>query len=119
MGLYNSVIKLIVGLVVGTLGIHVGALVILGESTLATAASTAVGGAVVWFLASHFFGWLPLLGLILTFIVWLGFINGQYPGGLETTAKIAGIAWAASIAADQLLKILGFRNPDAVGIPEA
>lgn len=119
MGLKNSIIKLITGLVVGTLGIHGGALFVLGESTLQTAATTAVGGAVVWFLASHFFGWVPLLGIVLTFIVWLGFINGQYPGDLRTAAKIAGIAWAASITADQLLKTFGIRNPDAVGIPEA
>lgn len=119
MGLTDSLIKFATGLVVGTLGIHLGAILVLGQSSIQTAAFTAVGGAVVWFLASHFFGWVPLLGIVLTFIVWLAFVNGQYPGGLRDAAKIAGIAWVASIVADQVLKMMGIRNPDAVGVPEA
>ena len=119
MGLTDSLVTFVVGLVVGTLGIHLGAIVILGQSSIGTAAFTAAGGAVVWFLASHFFGWVPLLGIVLTFIVWLAFVNGQYPGGLTDAAKIAGIAWVASIVADYILKFMGIRRAHAVGVPEA
>ena len=119
MGLTDSLLKFATGLIVGTLGIHVGAILVLGQSGIETAAFTAVGGAAVWFLASHFFGWVPFLGIVLTFIVWLAFINGQYPGGLTEAAKIAGIAWVASVVADQILKVIGIRNPDTVGVPEA
>jgi hypothetical protein len=119
MGLTDSLVTFVVGLVVGTLGIHLGAIVILGQSSIGTAAFTAAGGAVVWFLASHFFGWVPLLGIVLTFIVWLAFVNGQYPGGLVDAAKIAGIAWVASIVADYILKFMGIRRAHAVGVPEA
>lgn len=119
MGLTDSLVTFAVGLVVGTLGIHVGALLVLGQSSITMAASTAVGGAVIWFVASHFFGWVPLLGIVLTFVTWLAFINGQYGGGLRTAAKIAGIAWAASITVDYLLKYVGIRKAHAVGVPEA
>lgn len=119
MGLTDSIVTFVVGLVVGTLGIHLGAIIILGQSTIQTAAFTAIGGAVVWFLASHFFGWVPLLGIVLTFIVWLGFVNGQYPGGLTDAAKIAGIAWVSSVMADYILKFIGIRKAHAIGVPEA
>lgn len=119
MGLTDSLITFTVGLVVGTIGIHLGALLVLGHSSIATAASTAVGGAIVWFLVSHFLGWIPFLGIVLTFVTWLAFINGQYSGGLRTAAKIAGIAWVASISVDYFLKYIGIKRPDAVGVPEA
>lgn len=119
MGLTDSLITGLVGLVVGTLGIHLGALLVLGQSSLVTAASTAVGGAIIWFLASHFFGWVPFLGIVLAFITWLAFINGQYGGGLTTAFKIAAVAWVSSIVVDYLLKYIGIRKAHAVGVPEA
>lgn len=119
MGLMNSAITFAVGLVIGTLGIYLGALLVLGESSLALAASTAVLGAVVWSLVAHFLGWIPFLGIVLTFIVWLGFINARYSGGLLTAGKIAAIAWTASITADYILKYLGLKRAHAVGVPEA
>lgn len=119
MGLTDSIITFAVGLVIGALGIHLGALLVLGESSLMLAASTAVLGAIVWSVAGHFFGWVPFLGIILTFIVWLGFINARYSGGLMTAAKIAAVAWTASIIADYLLKYLGLKKAHAVGVPEA
>ncbi len=119
VGLKDSILTFFVGLLIGTLGIHLGALLVLGHSSISTAASTAVTGAIVWFFASHFFGWIPFLGIVLTFITWLAFINGQYSGGLMTAAKIAGIAWIASVTADYMLKYFGFRKAHAVGVPEA
>lgn len=110
---------LAVGLVIGTLGIHVGALLVLGTSQIENAAVTAVLGSIVWFLASHFFGWVPFLGIVLTFITWLAVINGRYPGDLLVAAKIAAVAWVASVIVDYLMKYLGIRDAHAVGIPEA
>lgn len=119
MGLTDSLVTFAVGLVVGAVGIHIGALLVLGQSSFLTAASTALVGAIVWFLVSHFLGWVPLLGIVLTFITWLAFINGRYSGGMVTAAKIAGVAWVAAVAADFLLRRLGFRKAHAVGVPEA
>lgn len=119
MGLTDSIITFAVGLVVGALGIHLGALFVLGESSPMLAVSTALLGAVVWSVAGHFFGWVPFLGIILTFIVWLGFINARYSGGLVNAGKIAAVAWTASIIADYLLKYLGLKKAHAVGVPEA
>ena len=78
MGLTDSLVTFVVGLVGVTLGIHIGAIVILGQSTIGPAAFTAAGDAVVWFLASHFFGWVHLLCIVLTFIVSLAFVIRQY-----------------------------------------
>ncbi|MFB6174458.1 MAG: hypothetical protein ABEJ87_00600 [Candidatus Nanohalobium sp.] len=119
MSLKDSLVTFAVGLVVGAIGIHVGALLVLGTSQFPHAATTAVLGAVVWFLASHFFGWVPFLGIVLTFITWLGVINGRYPGGMMTAAKIALVAWAASVTVDYFLKYIGIRRAHAVGVPEA
>lgn len=119
MGITDSLITFVVGLVVGAVGIYLGALLVLGQSSFLTAASTAFFGAMVWFLASHFLGWVPLLGIVLTFITWLAFINGRYSGGMVTAAKIAGVAWIASVTADFLLRKLGIRKAHAIGVPEA
>ena len=119
MGLRDSLFTFAIGLVVGAAGIHIGALLVLGESAVQLAFFTALGGAVVWTIARHFFGWVPLLGIVLTFIIWLGFVNGQYSGGLREAAKIAGIAWVLSIGADFILHLMGLKKVHAIGVPEA
>ncbi|MFB6115399.1 MAG: hypothetical protein ABEK04_03825 [Candidatus Nanohalobium sp.] len=119
MGLKDSVVTFLVGLVIGSAGIHTGALLVLGSSHIETAAVTALVGAVVWFLASHFFGWVPFFGIVLTFFTWLAVINSRYSGGWTTALKIAAVAWVASVVGDYIMRELGFRRSHAVGVPEA
>lgn len=119
MGLKDSLVTFTVGLIIGSVGIHVGALFVIGSSSIQTAVVTALLGSVVWFLASHFFGWVPLFGIVLTFFTWLALINARYTGGWTTALKIAGVAWAASVAGDYIMREFGFRRSHAVGVPEA
>lgn len=119
MGLKDSLVTFAVGLVIGTAGIHAGALFVIGSSTIQTAFVTALMGAAVWFLASHFLGWVPLFGIVLTFFTWLAVINARYSGGWTTALKIAGVAWVASVIGDYIMREFGFRRSHAIGVPEA
>ena len=65
----------VVSLLVGGLGIYVGASVIAGETSYERALVTAFIGAVVWAVTAFLFGRIPFLGSILVFVAYLGVIN--------------------------------------------
>jgi hypothetical protein len=103
----GSVVTFVISLLVGGLGIYVGARVMTGradfERAVWTALFTALGVAIV----SLVVGWIPLLGGILAtvlgFVVYLGIINWRYPGGWIDAAGIALIAWIAAVVVLTLL----------------
>ena len=108
----------IVSLLVGGFGIYVGARIIAGDRSYEHAVVTALIGAIVWAVAAFLFGWVPFLGPILVFLVYLGVINWQYPGGWGAALGIALIAWLTSLVALYVLSFFGI-TIDALGVAGA
>lgn len=119
MVLVDSLIVFAVGLAIGALGIHVGAIAVLGKSDYSGAVLTALVGALAWAFVSFFFGWIPFLGPALTYLAWLAAINARYEGGWITAAFIAFIAWITAVLILYLLASVGIGAFDAIGIPQA
>lgn len=115
----SSIITFLSSLLVGALGIHAGAIFILGSSSFTTAIIAAFVGALVWGIASFFSGWIPLLGTIITFVVWLGAINMLYGAGWVAALQIAVLAWIVSILVLWVLSAIGLTDTKALGVPGA
>jgi len=113
-----SLIVLLVNLIIGTLAIYAGArLVIDADTAVGRAAVTALLGALAWAIVSFFFGFIPLLGPLLTLVAWVGIINWQYPGGWGAAAGIGFVAWLVAVAALVVLNSLGLVGFEALGVP--
>ena len=117
MALIDSMIVFIVGLVIGGVGIHIGALVTVGRSDYGKALWTALIGAVIWTVVGFFFGFIPLLGPAITFLAWLAVIKSRYEGGWITALTIAGIAWISVLVILYMLATLGIGRFEAIGVP--
>ena len=115
----ESIIVFVVSLLIGALGIYVGARVIVDVDDYTYAIITALIGAIVWAVVSFFLGWIPLLGPILTFIAYLAVINWRYPGGWVQALLIALIAWIAVLVVQYVLAVLGITSFEAAGVPGA
>lgn len=113
----NSVISFLVSLLAGAASIYLGALVVFGVADFTTAILAALIGAVVWGIVSFFIGWIPLLGSIVTFIVWLGVINWFYPGGWWEAAQVAALAWLASTIIVYVIRAISDIDSTAKGVP--
>lgn len=114
----DSLVVFLVSLLIGALGIYVGARVIVGYEDYTYAIVTALVGAVVYAIVSFVvpFGW---LGLILALIAYLAIINWRYPGGWGEAIAITLVAWLAVVVVMWLLGALGIVTPEATGIPFA
>ncbi|MGM0606013.1 MAG: hypothetical protein ACQETB_10150 [Halobacteriota archaeon] len=107
-GIESTAVIFGISLLVGTIGIFLGArLVIDRDTSLVRAALTAGVGAIAWVLASVFLGWIPFLGPVLTLAVWIGVINWMYPDGWASAIAIAVVAWVVAIAIVFLLGVAG------------
>ena len=116
--LSGSLIILLVNLIIGTIAIYAGArLVIDADTAVGRAAVTALLGALAWAIVSLFFGFIPLLGPLLTLVAWVGIINWQYPGGWGAAAGIGLVAWLVAVAALVVLNSLGLVGFEALGVP--
>ena len=62
MALIDSIVVFVVSLLVGALGIYLGARVITEYEDYTYAIVTALIGAIVWGIVGFLFGWIPLLG---------------------------------------------------------
>jgi hypothetical protein len=123
MGLISGLITFVVGVLVGGLGIYVGAQLIAEEGTYTQAVSVAIVGAVVWALAESLLGWIPLLGplagALLAFVVYLLVLNLAYSGGWTEAAGIAVVAWLTVVVVRIVLGPLGLGVAPGVGVPGA
>ncbi|WP_227356703.1 hypothetical protein [Haladaptatus salinisoli] len=120
MGIVSTTIIFVISLLVGGLGIYVGARMILGRSTsYLHAVVTALIGAIVWGIVSLFVGWIPILGALLALIAWVGVINWRYPGGWGNAIVIGLIAWIASGVVLWLLALLNIVSAGALGVSGA
>ncbi|WP_459194832.1 hypothetical protein [Halosimplex sp. J119] len=119
MALVDSIIVFVVSLLVGALGIYVGARVITDYEDYTYAIVTALIGAIIWGVVGFLFGWIPLLGPLLVLIAYVAVIQFRYPGGWGEAILIALIAWIASLAVLYVLAVLGISAFEAVGVPGA
>lgn len=115
----NSIIAFLSSLLVGALAIHIGSIYILGSSEFLTALIAAFIGSVVWGVAGFFSGWIPLLGSIITFIVWLGSIKFLLATSWIAALQIAVVAWIVSLVVLFVLSVLGLTETEAIGVPGA
>ncbi|MBZ6495023.1 MULTISPECIES: hypothetical protein [Natrinema] len=118
MAAADSVLIFVLSLLVGTIGILAGARLVLDrDASVVNAAVTALIGAVAWAITSFFVGWVPILGVLLMLIIWVGVINWRYPGGWGSAVAIGFIAWIVAVAIVYAFAVVGFVTPDALGIP--
>jgi len=115
MAIIESAIAFVVGLLIGALGIYVGARVIVDYEDYTYAIVTALIATLVWI----FLGWIPLLGPILALVAYIAIINWRYPGGWLQAIGIALIAWIASFVVLYVLAVVGISSFSAIGVPGA
>lgn len=117
MALIDSAIVFVVSLLVGALGIYIGARVITNYDDYTYAMVTALLGAIIWGVVGFLFGWIPLLGPLLVLIAYVAVINYRYPGGWVNAIVISLIAWLASLIVLYLLALVGIGGFEAIGVP--
>ena len=117
MALVDSVVVFVVSLLIGALGIYVGARVIAGRDDYRYAIVTALIGAIVWSVVAFLFGWIPLLGPLAALFAYVTVINLRYPGGYLKAIAIALVAWVASLAVLYVLALLNVAAFEALGVP--
>ena len=119
MALIDTIIVFVVSLLIGALGIYLGAKFVLDYEDYTYAIVTALIGAIVWAVVGFLFGWIPLLGPILALIAYVAVINWRYPGGWWEAILISLIAWIASLVVLYILAALNIAAFEAVGVPGA
>lgn len=117
MALIDSAIVFVVSLLIGALGIYIGARVITGHDDYTYAIITALIGALIWAIVGFLFGWIPLLGPILVLIAYVAVINWRYEGGWLNAILIALIAWVATFLVLYVLASVGIGTFEAIGVP--
>ncbi|WP_408959671.1 hypothetical protein [Natrinema sp. 74] len=118
MAVADSVLIFVLSLLVGTIAILAGARLVLDrDAGFANATVTALIGAVAWAVTSFFVGWIPILGVLLMLIIWVGIINWRYPGGWGSAVAIGFVAWIVAVAIVYAFAVMGLVTPDALGIP--
>ena len=119
MALIDSIVVFVISLLVGALGIYVGARVLTDENDYSYAIITALIGSLVWVVVAAFVGWIPFLGPLLALVAYIAVINYRYPGGWISAIGIALIAWIASLIVLYVLALVGVAGFDALGVPGA
>ncbi|MGQ4557164.1 hypothetical protein [Halobellus sp. GM3] len=119
MALVDSLLVFVISLLIGALGIYLGARIITDVEDYTYAIVTALIASVIWVIVTALLGWIPLLGPVLALVVYLGVIKYRYPGGWGAAIGIALIAWIASLVVLYALAVAGITAFDAVGVPGA
>ena len=116
MALIDSLLVFFAGLLLGATGIYISAKFIRGED-FGKAFMTALFGAVVWAVVGFLFGWIPLLGPLITLLAWIGLVNSMYGGGWFNAVSIALVAWLSVLIILYILAVLGLGSFEAIGVP--
>jgi hypothetical protein len=119
MALIDTIVVFVVSLLVGALGIYLGARVVADHDDFSYAVITALLGAIIWAVVGFLFGWIPLLGPLLALIAYVALINYRYPGGWVNAIMISLIAWVASLIVLYVLALVGIGAFEAMGVPGA
>ena len=109
----GSVVTFLVALLVGGLAIYLGAGLVVGSDDYGHAVVTALLGAIVWALTS----WIPLVGLLVALVVWVGVVNWRYPGGWGDAAVIGVVAWLSALVILFVLNAILGLGVRALGVP--
>ena len=117
MALIDSLIVFVVSLLIGALGIYIGARVITDVEDYVYALVSALIASLVWVIVAFLLGWIPFLGPLIALIAYIGVINVRYPGGWGSAVGIALIAWISSLIVLYVLSVLGITAFEAVGVP--
>lgn len=117
MALIDSVAIFLVNLLIGGIGIYLGAKLVTGRSDLGYAVITALFGAIVWSLVSYFLGGLAFIGGLITLVAWLAVINSRYEGGWVNSVLIGFFAWLGVLATLVVLSWIGVTEFSAIGVP--
>lgn len=117
MAIGESIVVFVVSLLIGALGIYVGARIVADRDDYTYAFVTALIGAIVWAVVAFFFGWIPLLGPLLALLAYMAVINTRYPGGWGNAIAISIVAWLAALVVLYVLAAVGLTSFDAMGVP--
>lgn len=117
MAIVDSIIAFVISLLIGALGIYLGARILTDVEDYTYAIMTALIASLVWFVVAFFVGWIPLLGALLALLAYIGVINYRYPGGWLSAIGIALIAWVTTIVVLWILAVLGITTFEAIGVP--
>lgn len=109
----GSIVAFVVALLIGGLAIYISARVISGVDDYSRAVVTALIGAIAWALTA----WIPIIGIFIALIVWIGVINWQYPGGWVKAALIGVVAWVSALVILYVLNAVLGLGIGAFGIP--
>ncbi|MFC7231660.1 hypothetical protein ACFQMM_09980 [Saliphagus sp. GCM10025308] len=113
-----TAIVFLVSLLLGAVGIYVGARIIVGAKNFDHAIVTALLGAIVWTVAGALVGWIPLVGPLVALVAYVGVINWRYSAQWTGAAMIALLAWLTVFAALYALSIVGVTGFEATGVPD-
>ena len=114
VSIFGPIVGFVVSLLIGALGIYVGARVVTGTDDYGYAIITAIVGSLVWWIVSFF---VPFVGGILALVAWVWVINVRYPGGWGNAIAIGLIAWLSVTVVLYALTFLNVVTADAFGIP--
>ena len=109
----GTVVSFVVALLVGGVGIYVGARVVADVDDYSRAVITALLGAVAWAIGSL----IPIVGSLVALVAWVWVINRRYPGGWVKAAVIGLVAWAAALVVIALLNGVLDLGISALGVP--
>jgi hypothetical protein len=109
----GSLVAFLVALLVGGLAIYISASIVVGSDDYGHAVITALLGAIGWALTA----WIPLVGLLVALVVWIGVINWRYPGGWGNAALIGLVAWLAALVILYVLNVVLGLEIAAFGVP--
>ncbi|MFP8958378.1 hypothetical protein ACLI4Y_16815 [Natrialbaceae archaeon A-CW3] len=114
-----TAVVFLVSLLLGAVGIYVGARVIVGANDFDHAIVTALLGAIVWAVFGALVGWIPLLGPLVALVAYIGVINWRYSTSWTAAAMIGLLAWLTILAMLYVLAFLGITGFEAAGVPGA
>lgn len=112
----GSIVAFVVSLLIGGLGIYLGAKFVVDVEDFGYALVTALIGGLLWGIVQFF---VPLIGGIVALIAYLWLINRRYPGGWLEAILITLVAWIAVVAVFVVLSLFvpGIEGLGAYGVP--
>lgn len=117
MSFTSSLVVFVVSLLIGGVGIYVGAALLASSRNYTHAVVTAALGSIVWWLVALLIGDIPVLGPVLVLLAYLAVIKMRYVTGWLRAGGIALLAWITVIVVLVILSAAGLDQFVAVDIP--